>query len=71
MHKKLLEQAIKETKLQLADASYEPPSRKEAAAEDVSYYKAHIKYMEEQLKTYKARVEDLSHSVKQREMHLK
>lgn len=39
--------------------------------EEVGYLKQHIKFQEEQLKTFQARVDDLTHSVKQREQQLR
>lgn len=48
---------IKETKLQLADASYEP-SRKDE--KEVNFMKQHILFQDEQLRTFKAKIEELS-----------
>lgn len=68
MHKKLLEQVIKETQLQLADVSYEPAKKD---SEEVNYLKQHIKYLDDQVKSYKLRAEELAQSLKQREIQVK
>lgn len=68
MHKKLLEQAIKETQLQLADVSYDPAKKD---SEEVIGLKQHIRYLDDQGKTFKLRADELAQSIKSRDNQIK
>lgn len=68
MHKKLLEQIIMDTQQQLADVNFEPAKRD---SDEATHLKQHIKYLDDQVRQFKTRAEELGQTLKLRESQSK